>query len=97
MQEGSISLVTGRTQVTSQHPSGELPLLVDAIQTETGQGPCLDAVYEQQTVRVPDMAHEQRWPKFAQRAFEAGAGSVLSFQLHVEGDNLARAFHGVEV
>ena len=88
VQEGSISMVTGRAQVTSRHPSGELPLLVDAIQTETGQGPCLDAVFEQQTVRVSDMAHERRWPEFAQRAFDAGAGSMLSFQLYVEGDNL---------
>ena len=45
-------------------------------------------MYEQQTVRVPDMASEQRWPQFAQRAHEAGARSMLSFQLYVEGDNL---------
>jgi transcriptional regulator with GAF, ATPase, and Fis domain len=88
VQEGSISVVTGRREVTSQHPSGELPEHVDAIQTETGQGPCLDAVYEHQTVRVPDMRNEKRWPQFAQRAYEAGAASMLSFQLFVEGDNL---------
>jgi len=88
VDEGSISVVTARTQVTSQSPSAELPRLVDALQAETGEGPCLDAVYEQQTVRVPDMAHEKRWPRFAERAAEAGAGSMLSFQLYVEGDNL---------
>jgi len=86
--EGSISVVTGRRQVTSQSPSGDLPAQVDALQGEVGQGPCMDAVYEQQTVRVPDMAHERRWPDFARRAFELGAGSMLSFQLYVEGDNL---------
>jgi GAF domain-containing protein len=85
---GSISVVTGRRAVTSRHPSGELPERVDAVQTEVGEGPCLDAVYEQQTVRVPDMAHEQRWPHFARRAAELGAASMLSFQLYVEGDNL---------
>jgi len=45
-------------------------------------------MFEQQTVRVPDMAHEDRWPQFAQRASAAGAASMLSFQLFVEGDNL---------
>ena len=87
-QEGSLSVVTGRRQVRAQHATGELPEQVDALQSETGQGPCLDAVYEEQTVRVPDLGHEQRWPEFSRRALEAGAGSMLSFQLYVEGDNL---------
>lgn len=87
-EHGSISMVTGRTQVSSRHASGELPALIDAIQTETGQGPCLDAVFEQQTVRVPDLSGEERWPLFARRAAQAGAGSMLSFQLYVDGDNL---------
>jgi len=88
VEEGSISVVFGRRRVTSQAPTGELPLQVDAIQEETQQGPCLDAAYEQQTVRVDDLATEGRWPLFAQRASAAGAASMLSLQLYVEGDNL---------
>ena len=61
---------------------------MDALQSEVGQGPCLDSVYEEQTVRVPDMRAEKRWPKFTARAAELGAASMLSFQLYVEGDNL---------
>lgn len=87
-EEGSISVVVDRKKVDSQAPSGELPRRVDALQSETGQGPCLDAAYEQQTVRVTDMRTETRWPEFAHRAFEAGAGSMLSFQLYVDDDNL---------
>jgi hypothetical protein len=86
--EGSISIVLARKDVSSQSPSGDLPRRVDALQTETGQGPCLDAVYKEKTVQVPDMASETRWPRFARRAVEAGAGSMLSFQLWVDGDNL---------
>jgi transcriptional regulator with GAF, ATPase, and Fis domain len=74
--------------VQSHAPSHELPLRVDALQSETGQGPCLDAVFEHRTVSVPDMANEDRWPRFAARAAELGAGSMLAFQLFVEGDNL---------
>ena len=88
VDEGSISVVLARRDVSSQSPSSDLPRRVDAIQTELGEGPCLDAVYHEQTVRVPDMASEQRWPEFARRAAEAGASSMLSFQLYVEGDNL---------
>jgi hypothetical protein len=87
-QEGSISVVHGRRQIRSQAASSELPRVVDALQEQTGQGPCLDAVHTQQTVGVPDMAHEVRWPEFAARAAQAGAGSVLSFQLYVQGDTL---------
>ena len=86
--EGSISVVVGRRDVTSQSPSSDLPARVDALQAETGEGPCLDAVYNSQTVRVADMAAESRWPHFAQRALAAGARSMLSIQLYVEGDNL---------
>ncbi len=88
VDEGSISVVLGRRKVMSEAASGELPRMVDALQEQTGQGPCLDAAYHQETVRVSDMAAEQRWPLFASRAAAAGAGGMLSFQLYVEGDNL---------
>ena len=88
VDEGSISVVLARRDVTSQSPSSDLPARVDRLQTETGEGPCLDAVFKEKVVRVPDLATEQRWPKFARRAAEAGAGSMLSFQLWVQGDNL---------
>jgi hypothetical protein len=88
VDEGSISTVRGRTEVGSRAPSSLLAQRVDALQGETGQGPCLDAMFNHQTVHVPDMAIETRWPQFAHRAAEAGAGAMLCFQLWVEGDNL---------
>ncbi|SDS51046.1 GAF domain-containing protein [Friedmanniella luteola] len=88
VDEGSISVVLGRRDVSSQSPSSDLPRRVDALQTTTGEGPCLDAVYDEKVVSVPDMASETRWPRFAPLAAEAGASSMLSFQLWVEGDNL---------
>lgn len=87
-EEGSISVVTARRQVDSQAASSELPASVDRLQEAVGQGPCLDAAYDHKTVRVADMSHEKRWPRFAAAACEAGAGSMLSLQLYVEGDNL---------
>ena len=87
-EEGSISVVLGRRQVRAAAPSGQLAARVDQLQDETGQGPCLDAAYEHETVRVPDMATEQRWPDFSQRALEAGAASMLCFRLYVDDDDL---------
>lgn len=86
--EGSISVVLDKKSVTSDAASGDLPLVVDAIQTEVGEGPCLDAVRLRTTVLASDMASETRWPLFAPRAAEAGAASMLSFHLFVESENL---------
>jgi GAF domain-containing protein len=88
VEEGSISVVVAHKEVSSTAASGDLPRQIDELQRETGEGPCLDAVYEQQTVRVTDMRTETRWPNFAQRASAAGAGSMLSFQLYVDDENL---------
>lgn len=87
-EDGSINVVVARRHVSSQAPSSELARTIDALQQEAGEGPCLDTVYEQQTVRVDDMGTERRWPAFAERAAAAGVGSLMSFQLYVTGDNL---------
>lgn len=84
----SISLVRGRRTVHSQAASGELPRIIDELQSALGEGPCIDAAYEERIVRVPDMQREVRWPRFAKAAADAGARSMLCFQLFVQGDNL---------
>ncbi|MHA7284549.1 GAF and ANTAR domain-containing protein [Arthrobacter sp. TMS2-4] len=88
VDEASVSVVLGRKNIGSRAPSGNLPERIDALQEETGEGPCLEAAYEHRTVRVPNMAAETRWPLFAKRATEAGAKGMLSIQLWVEGDDL---------
>lgn len=83
-----ITVVEGRREVNTPAWTAELVRAADQAQYETGQGPCLDTVYEEQTVRLPDMRAEQRWPEFTARATALGVGSMLSFQLYVTGDNL---------
>ena len=87
-EEGSISVVIARKQVESWASSNDLPQDIDALQRETGEGPCLDAAFDAEVVDVPDMATETRWPKFAQRASERGVGSMLSLRLFVSGSDL---------
>lgn len=83
----SVSLVTGR-RVTSRAPTSELVGDVDQLQTEVDEGPCLDALRDQETVRVDDFSTDDRWPRFAGEAARRGMGSLLSFQLFTDGDNL---------
>jgi GAF domain-containing protein len=86
--ECGISLVIGRRRVESRAPVGELPRIIDELQQRLGEGPCLDAAYEQKTVRIDDIESETRWPRFCPEAASAGLRSVLSIQLFVTGDNL---------
>jgi GAF domain-containing protein len=88
VEEGSITVVLRRRKVESHGASSELPRRADALQHEVGQGPCLDAAYEERTVRVDDMSAERRWPEFASAAAQLGVGSMLSFQLWVHDENL---------
>jgi GAF domain-containing protein len=65
-----------------------LPRAVDKAQYDTGEGPCLDALYECRTVRLPDLDAEPRWPKFAAQAREVGLASMLAMQLYVHDEDL---------
>lgn len=87
-QHAVITLVTGHGRVQSRAATGSLPDKIDALQTETGEGPCLQSLWDQETVHVMDMATEDRWPRFAPRAAGLGVGSMLCFQLFVDSDNL---------
>ena len=84
----SISLVEAGRQVHCRAATGDLPRLVDAIRTATGEGPCLDATFRDRSVRVPDLSNEPRWPQFASRAWDAGARSMLCIQFFVEGRDI---------
>lgn len=55
VEDGAISIVLGRKTVMAQAATSDLPSRADAIQMEEREGPSLDAVYEETTVRVPDM------------------------------------------
>ncbi len=84
----SISYVTGRRTVESRAATGELSRRADELQTGLHEGPCLDSIWTQRTVRIDDMATERRWPRFAAGAAALGAGSSLSFRLFVTEDDL---------
>lgn len=79
-----ISLIEGR-RVSTAGASGDIARQVDALQYESDEGPCLDAIREHETYRVADLRAEERWPHFAHRAAsETGIASMLCFRLFAE-------------
>ncbi|WP_432503411.1 GAF and ANTAR domain-containing protein [Kineococcus arenarius] len=87
-EDATITRVNGRRHVFSQAASSKRAQRLDELQEQTGQGPCLDTLYTQQTTRVRDLATETRWPLLAEHTAHANVRSMLCFQLFVAGDNL---------
>jgi len=80
-EHAGISVVVGKT-VTSPASSDEVPAIVDRLQSETGEGPCVDAIREHQVFQTGNLSAERRWPTFTPRAVaESGVESVLSMRL----------------
>jgi len=82
----SMSSVSRRGEVVTRAATDDLPRAVDLVQYDTGQGPCLDTLWEQRTARLPDLTDESRWPAFTARARELGVGSMLAVRLYVHDE-----------
>lgn len=87
-EEGSARLLEARRQITAQATIGDLAPVVDRLQQEVQEGPGLDSIHDQRTVRVDDLRSEGRWPRFAPRVGEAGVASILSLPLCDGGESL---------
>lgn len=87
-QHASICRIVARRDVRTEASTSDLASAVDQAQYDTGQGPCLDTLYAEHTVRIDDMRAEGRWPHFVARARDLGAQSMLAVQLFVEEEGL---------
>ena len=67
--------------VSTVAASSALVELVDQLQIDHDEGPCLDASRDAVTVYAVDLLDDQRWPNFAPPAVAAGVRSVLAFSL----------------
>jgi GAF domain-containing protein len=84
-----ISLVRQRRQVQTPAASDERATRADQLQHALGEGPCLDAIWQQDTVQIDDMTTEHRYPDWARRVAEqTGIRSSLSLPLFTNEDSL---------
>jgi len=91
-EHAAISLVVRGRTVESRAATDPLAERMDAKQAELSQGPCLDAVWEQESVHIPDMAAESRWPQFTAAAVEGERDKLGEAR---GGRRLARATAGI--
>ena len=68
--------------------SNDSALRYEELQTELGEGPCLEAYQTGSAVAVPDLRDELRFPKFTEQALAAGMMAVFTFPLHHDDEQL---------
>lgn len=82
--EAGVSLTTS-TAISTPAATSDLVTDSAAVQYECGEGPSMDALREQQVVRIDDLGGEfERWPRYAPRAAALGVNSILAFQLFTD-------------
>jgi hypothetical protein len=78
----AITRVSGQSRPSTIAATAELPVRVDTLQFETGEGPCLQALDLSDIAHTDDLSEDRQWPQFAARAVsETGIRSMLSFRL----------------
>lgn len=88
--------VTGVTGAGIMLMAGDIPrgsvcstdtvsALIEQLQYDLGEGPCVDAYHQDRTVFEPDLTHPAaaRWLAFTGPAVDAGARAVFGFPLQV--------------
>ena len=75
-----IHLVRNR-EIETAAATDEVIRHADRLQTELGEGPCLQAIWDDETFVVADTAADPRWPRFGPKAAELGLRSILSVRL----------------
>ena len=63
--------------------SSEAARLLEQLQVQLGQGPCLDCFRSGRAVTATDLATDQRWPRFADAAAQAGLGAVQALPMRL--------------
>lgn len=79
----TLTLTTGGRIVTpaSTGPSAQI---LDDLQRELGEGPCLQAIRADRNVVSADLEQDPRWPRFGPAAARRGIGSVVASRLFTD-------------
>lgn len=76
-----VSLISPATDPRLIAGSDESASRYEHLQTELGEGPCIAAYESDEPIAIPDLAQDDRFPRFAARALEEGLVAVFTFPL----------------
>jgi len=86
-QHAGISLIEDR-EIRPVESTDQIVEVIDKLQYDLREGPCVDAITEHRTFRVGDVGTEARWPAFGPAAAQNGIHSLLSYRLFVTNRTL---------
>jgi GAF domain-containing protein len=84
----SLMLIRKGGVITSPAFSSQVAYDSDMVQYATNEGPCLEAIRDQHTVLIDDLASDERWPRYREQAMALGVRSMVSFRLFLLGDTM---------
>lgn len=88
IDEVGISIMHRNGRIETRAATGQLVWVLDNLQYELGEGPCVSAMREFPVVRVDDLRHDQRWPRYVPRALSAGLRAQMAVRLYLEDETL---------
>lgn len=85
MDGAGIMLMSDALPAGSVCTSHDVSAVIEQLQYDLGEGPCVDAFRQDRPVAEPDLADPEvaRWPAFSGPALAAGARAVFGFPLQV--------------
>ena len=77
-------LVSVKGEVAGRSWTDEVAERLDAVQIRLRQGPAVEVIDTPQTILVPELAHEQRWPRYVPEAVQLGVAAQLSARMQFD-------------
>lgn len=77
----SVTMIGRSHRLETIAPTDLLVEQLDELQYELDEGPCYDSSWRSETLLVPDLANDRRWPNWAPKAAANGVGSMMSVEL----------------
>ena len=88
-EHAGITVAHRNGSVETPAASSDIPVRGDAMMQEMGEGPCIDAAWDEEIVHSGDLPTDHRWPRWAPcAAEELGARSMLCLQLFTHEQKL---------
>lgn len=87
--DGAAILLVTKREILAGSWTNERVRRVEEAEYSLGEGPCVNAIWEQPTFESADLRnHLTEWPRFVPIALEMGIASMLAFRLFAAGDTL---------
>jgi diguanylate cyclase (GGDEF)-like protein len=68
--------------------SNEAIMVLERLQNEVGEGPCVEAFRSNKAVAITDLSVDETFPRFSPRAHAGGLAAVFTFPMRLQGRRL---------